>query len=103
MNRRTAPMLSPSPHPTPDEIHDAPETCALAMLDHALFAASMALLSANDDVKDASTFRAPRDRQGSIAEAILRVSEVLQNLLHRYRQCATPAYEDQFLDDDRPF
>jgi hypothetical protein len=96
-------MLSPSPHPTPDEIHDAPETSALAMLDHALFAASMALLSANDDVKDASTFQAPRDRQGSLAEAILCVSEVLQNLLHRYRQCATLAYQDHFLDDEGTF
>lgn len=96
-------MLCPDPHPTPAELEEAPEASAIALLDHALYAVSLALVSANSDVNDADHYRLPRGSRGMLAEAVLNHADALQRLLHRYRQCAAPRRSTAYASDDDPF
>jgi len=80
-------MIRPEHAPTPPELVRAPECAALSILDHALYAASFALLAVNPAAADGE-FDRQLDRRELLADIILQQADVLQGALRRYRDIA---------------
>lgn len=80
-------MIQPDPAPTPPDLVRAPECAALSILDHALYAAGLALLAQNSAVADGE-FDRHLDRREILADIILKQVDVIQSAIRRYREIA---------------